>query len=452
MGSHIIDSKLFRDFFGTSELRHIFSDEYLIQRWLDVEAALARAEARLNIIPKEAANEITRKANIENINIEEMEMEIKRTDHPIVPLIRQLEKECDNDFGQYVHWGATTQDIMDTAVTLQIKDSFKIINQYIIELRRILLNLTETHLYTLMPGRTHGQHALPITFGYKVSVWLEEINRHYERLDSIKDKLFVGQFSGAAGTLASLKKDGFKVQELLMEELELDVPSITWHTSRDNWIEYASLLAMIAGSAEKIANEITVLQKTEINELEEPFVKGKVGSSTMPHKRNPMACENILSLARIIRKNASLLLEGMSHEHERDIVPWKVEWEAIPELILITGATLNTLNYVLTGLKVNKKKMRENIDLTNGQILSESIMLALGEKIGRQKSHDYIYEACIVAYEEDLHLSEVILADESVKKYLSEQEILDLFDPENYIGLAVEMARKIIEKTKKDLN
>ncbi|PWA07787.1 adenylosuccinate lyase [Pueribacillus theae] len=449
MGSHMIDFRLFRDSFGTEEMRKVFAEDSFVQKLLDAESALARAEAKLNIIPKEAADEISEKAKIKNINYDELEMEIKTAKHPLVPLIRQLESVCANNYGQYIHLGATTQDIIDTATILQVKEAHEIIMLQLEQLQEELMKLAKKHRDTPMPGRTHRQHALPITFGYKTSVWLEEVNRHIDRLDHVKSILFVGQLAGAVGTLASFKKEGFKVQEIFMNELGLSVPDVTWHTSRDNLTEFIFILGMITGTAGKMANEIANLQRTEIQELEEPFKFGKVGSSTMPHKRNPSMCENVVGLSRIVQNNSQLLLNGMIHEHERDKVSWQVEWEVISESCIMTAGALSTLVTVLKGLNVNISNMNKNLMITNGLILSESLMLALGERIGKQKSHDILYHTSMESFEKKIPLQECLLNNQEIKQHLNEDEIMDLLDPVKHTGLSAEITDKVVTKTKK---
>lgn len=448
MGSAIYDSVLFRDLFGTEQMRKVFSEENLVQKWLDVEAAIARAEAKLGIVPEEAAREITKKADVKYMDLEAMGQEIKATSHPIVPLVRQLAKACDDNHGQYVHWGATTQDIMDTANVLQLKEVCQIIKSDIEMIQKKLLTLVEEHRETVMAGRTHGQHALPITFGYKAAVWLEEMNRHAERLEQLMPRLLIGQYSGAVGTLASIKEKGLELQELVMEELGLGLPTISWHASRDNFVEFASFLGMITGTVGKIANEIVHLQKTEFGELEEPFQMGKVGSSTMPHKRNPSKTQNIVTVSRLIRQDIPVFFEAMIHQHERDMISWQMEWEALPEICLLASSALSSTITVLDDLTVNADRMKENLDLTNGLIISEAIMVQLGEVIGRQVAHDTVYEACMKAYEEKVPLKEYLKRNEEITKYLTDEDLDKLFDIQKYIGYSVEYADRVAAKTK----
>lgn len=448
MNAHIIDSKILGDFFGTREKKRIYSDKNMIQKWLDVEASLAKVQAELHIIPEAAAEEIQEKANVENLDMEKLREDIMFTTHPIVPVINQLDKVCENGHGQYIHWGATTQDIMDTGAILQMKEAIHIIESEMEEVMDHLLNLAKEHKGTVMIGRTHGQQALPITFGYKVAIWLEEVNRHFERLNEMKSRVLRGQFSGAVGTLASLGDKGLTIQEKLMIELGLYTGLTAWHNSRDGLAEIATFMGMLTGTMGKIAKEIVNLQKTEFSELEEPFNMGKVGSSTMPHKKNPMLSESVVSLSRIVRTNSNLLLEGMVHEHERDMVAWMVEWEVIPELFLVSSANLATMNVVLKDLKVNEDNMYNNVLITKGLIASETVMLALGEKIGRQRSHDLIYKIAMEAQEQNKDFSSSLIENEEVRVYLKTEDIERLLEPKASIGLSENMTDRVIQNIK----
>ncbi|WP_408011273.1 adenylosuccinate lyase [Pseudalkalibacillus sp. A8] len=452
MASAVYDSILFKHLFSTEKMREIFSEKNLVQKWLDVEAALARAEAKLGIIPQEASDEINSKAKVELMDLEEMGKEIKGISHPIVPLVRQLTNRCENGLGQYVHWGATTQDIMDSANVLQIREVVEVVEEDIKEIQVALVELIKKHRNTVMPGRTHGQHGLPITFGYKAAVWLEEMNRNAERLEEIKDRLFTGQFSGAVGTFASIKEKGLELQEEIMKELKLNNPLVSWHASRDTFTEFASFLAILTHTLAKIANEVVHLQKTEFGELEEPFSKGKVGSSTMPHKRNPSKTQNIVTISRTIRQNVPVFLEGMIHQHERDMISWQTEWETLPEVCMLAGSALSSSIDVLRGLIVNEDRMKQNLDLTNGLIMSESIMISLGETLGRQVAHDLVYDACMEAFEQNRPLQELLSEKEEIKQNLSEEAVQKLFDYASYVGYSVDYADRVVAKTEELLS
>lgn len=445
MGSHVIDSELFKDQFGTQEMRKIFSDESILQKWLDVEAALAQAEAEIGLIPKTAAEEIKRKAQVENMDFTTIRKEMKATAHPLVPVIRALESICDGDAGGYVHWGATTQDITDTALILQIKEAREILLKQLQLILKLTLNLAKKYRNTIMPGRTHGQHALPITFGYKVAIWADEIGRHMVRLKELKRRL-TGQFGGAAGTLASLDKHGLEVQERMMRILGLEVPTTTWHVARDNLAEFAMVVGMVAATIGKIANEIINLQRTEIGEVEEGFTMGKVGSSTMPHKRNPMICENIVGLSRIVRQQTVLALECMVQEHERDMGLWQVEWLYLPEICILTSSSLAQMQRVLQDLIVHEEKMKHNVNLTKGLIVSENVMLGLAKHVGRQAAHDLVYRSSMKAFEKGSSLVESLLSDPEVMSHMSESEVIKLVQPENYVGISSQFVDRVLKK------
>lgn len=449
MGSAVYDSILFKDSFGTEEMREIFSEENLVQKWLDVEAALARAEARLGIIPQEAADEITKKAKVENLDLDKLGKEMAEISHPIVPMIRQLTNVCDYGYGQYIHWGATTQDIMDTANVLQIKEALDIYERNINTIQNILIEMVKDTKDVVLAGRTHGQHGLPITFAYKAAVWLEEVNRSADRFLELKERILVGQFSGAVGSLASIKEKGLELQVEIMKELDLDVPNVSWHASRDNFAELASFMGILGSTLAKVANEVFHLQKTEFTELEEPFNKGKVGSSTMPHKRNPSLAQNIVTMSRILRQNVPLFLESMIHQHERDMISWQMEWEVLPESSLLFGAILQKTEKLLEGLTINKDRMYKNVsELTNGLIMSEAIMIKLGETIGRQESHDLVYEACMSAYEQNIDVRELLYKEEIIHSKFTKDEFNEMFEISAYTGYCNEFANMVLENTK----
>jgi adenylosuccinate lyase len=448
MAATMIDSRIFRDWFGSQEMREIFTDEYRLQRWLDVEAALARVQSNLGMIPKKAAQEISAKAKIENLNLDEFKESADRTVHPIMPLIWGLQKVCQKAFGEYIHWGATTQDIMDTGMMLQIKDASAILFRDLNLIDGILSKLAQKYRSTPLAGRTHGQHALPLTFGFKVAVWLAEVRRHLQRWDQSRERILVGNLSGAVGTHAAMGALGRKVQKGVMEELGLGDPEITWHPARDRIAEFVSLLASICATMGKIAKEVINLQKTEVGELAEPFAMGKVGSSTMPQKRNPHLCEAIVALSKIIRYHAALALEAMVQEHERDMGAWMVEWEMVPQVCILTSGVLKHSRAILQGLWVNEKKMRANIDVLKGLILSEPVMFALAEKVGHHAAHRIIYEIAMKAHDTGQAFKEALLADARVASHLSPEKIDQLLDPEKYTGLSVELVDHLIGKRK----
>lgn len=444
MPSHIIDSIFLKDLYGTAEMRAVFDDLSLLQKWLDTEVALAQAEAEVGLVPAAAAAEIARRARAEQLDTARIKQLIDQTVHPLVPLIRVLQDACDGDAGEYIHWGATTQDIMDTALVLQVKEAIAILEGRLLALTEALRRLAVEHRNTAMAGRTHGQQALPITFGFKAAVWLAEVQRHRERLAQCKPRVLVGQLGGAVGTLASVSEHGRQIQQRMMEILGLGVPPIAWHTARDGFAEFASLLGMMAATGGKIANEVINLQRTEVGEVEEPFNEGKVGSSTMPHKRNPMLCEAIAALARLAIRATPAALDSMVQEHERDWVSAHVEWAYLPEACMMTDGALSLTTRVVGGLRVNREQMQRNLNQLNGLMLSEAVMLALGKSVGRQTAHDIVYDCAMRAVEHNLPFRQTLADHPLVSQHLSSADIDRLLDANQYTGLAAEFVDRVV--------
>ncbi len=432
----LIDSPLLGDLYGTAEMRELWSDRAMIQRWLDVEAALARAEAQLGIIPAAAAEEIGRRARVEHLDLAAMKRELERTRHPIMPLIRSLARACDAAAAEFIHWGATTQDVLDTGLVLQLKASHAVILRELGETRRLAAVLARRHRDTVEAGRTHGQQALPITFGFKVAVWVAELDRHAERLRQLEPRVFRGQFGGAVGTLASIGPQGPALQALLFAELGLATPAIAWHTARDGFAEAVCAYALLAGTLAKVANEVIELQRTEVGEVEEPFHPGKVGSSTMPHKRNPSGCEHVVALGRLLHAQVGPALASLVAAHERDKRAGVAEQAILPEVCCLLSGMLRGVNGVLAGLHVYPERMGANLGLLGGLLLSERVMLTLGRRIGRQRAHEVVYELCMAAIEQRRPVRELLLADARVAPHLAAAELDALLDPAAYTGLA----------------
>ncbi|HZQ06103.1 MAG TPA: adenylosuccinate lyase [Anaerolineae bacterium] len=448
MPSQLIDSIFFKDLYGTDEMRAVFDDLSLLQRWLDVEVALAQAEAELGVIPQAAALEITRKARAENLDTARIKKLIDQTVHPIVPLIRVLAEACEGDAGEYIHWGATTQDIMDTANVLQMKQALTILARRLDTLLGVLTELAEQHRDTVMAGRTHGQQALPITLGFKVAVWIAELERHRERLRECQPRLLVGQFAGAVGTLASVAEQGLEIQQRMMQKLGLGVPPIAWHTARDNVAEFISILGMLAATIGKIAHAVILLQMTELDEIEEPFNEGKVGSSTMPHKRNPMICEAILGLTQLVVNTVPSALAAMAQEHERDWARQHMEWAFVPEACIMSDGALALLTRVGRGLQVNPARMARNLDELDGLMLSEAVMLRLAKKVGRQTAHEVVYACSMRAFEQGRPFRTTLAEHPVVTAHLSAPEIEQLLNPRHYTGLAGQFVDQVVQSVK----
>src|SRR5215468_351382 len=444
----VFDSILFRDAFGTPRMREIFSDHALISHYVEVEIALARAQARCDVIPAEAAEQIAAKSNAATFDFDLLRHETDIVGYPILPLVHQLVKQC-GDAGRYIHWGATTQDVMDTAVVLQVREGLTIIEKEINELRGILAKLARKYRDTPMAGRTHLQQALPITFGYKLAIWLAMFDRHAERLDQLKPRVLLGEFAGAAGTLASLGEKGLEVQKAFCEELGLGVPVSTWHVARDGLAETINLLGLITGSLGKIALDIMIMASTEFAEVYEPFVKGRGASSTMPQKRNPISSELMLAAAKGVRQHAGLMLDAMVQDFERATGPWHAEWMAIPESFVLTAGALHQAKFALGGLIVDTNKMAGNLDISRGLIVAEAVMMGLAPAIGRQEAHDVVYDACRTVNEHGGTLAEALAALPAVTAHVDRPAIERLTAPKNYLGLAPEMVDRVLASTKR---
>ena len=447
MPSHASESLLYGASFSTREFLDIFNDNMRVQAWYDVEVALAKAQSKLGIIPKEAYEEIARKAYVENVDVQKIGKGISETAHPIVPAIRALEEICEGGAGEFIHYGATTQDIMDTGLILQIKKAWPLLKRDLEAARDALKVLAKKYRSTPMVGRTHGQQALPLTFGYKCAVWVDELNRHLERQSEAEPRILSGNITGAVGTMAAFGGKGQETQREALQYLGLTVPNICWHSSRDRICELANLLTQVAASLGKIAREVYALQQVEFGEVAEPHHHGKVGSSTMPHKRNPATVELAIGLSRLIRAQQVAITDAAFQEHERYSALLRIELAAVPEMMIYSGALLSKMRTVLEKLEVFPTRMRQNLDLLGGLLLSEKIMLALGEKIGKQTAHEVVYEIAMSSFEKEIPFKEALMSDQRVSNHLKEEEIVELLNPEAYIGESEEIVDNVLKKS-----
>ncbi|HKX10770.1 MAG TPA: adenylosuccinate lyase [Stellaceae bacterium] len=447
MPSGVFDSILLKNSWSTEELRGVFSDENRVQKWYDIEATLASEQAAFGIVPREAAGEIMRKAKIANVDLAEIARAMADAKHPLVPALRALQKLCKPELGEWLHYGPTTQDILDTGMVLQLKESHAITLRDLRAVGRVLYGLAERHRATPMAGRTHGVQALPITFGHKCAIWLREMSRHRERLAEVEKRVFVGCLVGAVGTMASFGPKAVELEAGVMKRLGLAQADISWHPARDRFAEYASILGLVAGTLTKIANEVSHLQATEVDEVEEPFNPGKVGSSTMPHKRNPSLCETMITVGSTLRYDVAIMQEALVQTHERSSAIWKMEWKALPEICMGLGLMLSIGRNVLEHLVVKPARMRENLDCLGGLLLSERVMFFLGEKLGKQTAHEVVYEAAMAAQEQGLTLEAALARDVRVTSVATSAELAGILDPTTYVGLAPELVDRALART-----
>ena len=449
MPSTYLDSAIFRDVFTTAAMRQVWSDENRVQKYLDFEKALAVAQARLKIIPQEACDEIVKHCDVKEYDFAKLKEATERIGYPVLPVVQQLVKLCKDKLGEWSHWGATTQDITDTATVLQIREALDLVDAEIDGICNALAALAKKYRDTPMAGRSNLQQAVPITFGYKVATILAGFERHRERLKQLKERVLVGEFGGAAGTLSSLGTEGLKCQVELMKELKLGQPAISWHTVRDCIAEVGCFLGLVTGSCGKIAFDVKLLMQTEVEEVYEPFHQGRGSSSTMPQKRNPISSVYITAQSAIVKQHVAALLEAMVEDHERATGPWEIEWIILPEIFMLSAGALAQTRFVLEGLQVNEKKMRENLDLTKGLIMSEAVMMKLGDRMGRNYAHDHVYDLCREVVKTGTPLIDLLEKDAEIKKYANRKELEAMVDPANYLGVAGEMVDRVLAARKK---
>jgi len=438
--------------YGTPEMKAIFEEDNRLQKMLDVEAALAWAHAEVGDIPRKDAKKIVEVATTKLVKlgrVKEIESQIR---HDVTSVVRAL-SEVVGSSGGYVHFGATSQDINDTATALQLKEAVQVLEKRLNAFERVLLEKAQRYKGTILIGRTHGQHALPITLGFKFAIWLREDSRHIQRLTQCRERLLVGKMSGAVGTMAGLGPNASKIQEIVMQRLGLRAVDISNQiVQRDIHAEFICLLAIIASSLEKIATEIRELQRPEIGELAEPFDRTKqVGSSTMPHKRNPELCERVCGLAKIVRSLVVPALEDVPTWHERDLTQTSAERFIIPEACILVDYMLHLMTNILTGLYVDEDRMAKNIDVTQGRAMSEAVMIALVKKgMNRQEAHEHLRILTIESEAEKRSFRKILQEDKTVRAKLSEKEINKALDPQGYLGTATKQVDFMVKKTQRE--
>lgn len=444
MPATALDSLIFRDIFSTPEMRQVFSDEQRTAYYLEIEAALARAQGKLGIIPENAMHEIVSKCRIENIDLNRLKQQTERIGYPILGVVQQIVSLCKDGLGEWCHWGATTQDITDTAAILQIRAALDLVEKDMEAVTASLAELSRKHRDTPMAGRSNLQQAVPLTFGFKMAALLAAMQRHRERLAQMRPRVLVGEFGGAVGNLASLGTRGLEVQEALCRELGLGQPEIAWHTVRDRIGEVGCFLGLITGTLGKISMDVKLLMQTEVAEVYEPFHEGRGSSSTMPQKRNPIASLYIHSTTALVRQHVAALLEAAVADHERSTGPWEIEWISLPEIFLLASGALSQTKNMVAGLEVDAARMRANLDMTLGMIVSEAVMMGLGPHLGRQRAHDLVYDICRKVALTGTPLAELLAQDPEISRHLDRKQIDEMCDPAGYLGLSGEMVDRVL--------
>lgn len=426
------------------EMRSLFTEEYRLQKWLDVEAALAQAHAELGNIPREAAEEITRKASVKYVRLERVKEIEELIHHDLMAMVKALTEVCEGGAGAYIHLGATSYDIEDTATALQLKDALKIIMEDLINLKNVIVDLADKYKHVICVGRTHGQHALPTTYGLKFIIWGYEIHRHILRLIQLTPRVLVGKMTGAVGTMAGFGEKGFQIQELVMRKLGLKPAEASNQiVQRDRIAELILFTALVAATLNKIGKELRNLQRTEIGEVWEEFKETQVGSSTMPHKRNPHKSERICGLSRILIGNVFPALENVALEHERDLTNSAPERIIIPENLILLDYMLKQLTQILKGLKLDEQNIIRNLGLTRGLIMAEKVMLELVNKgLGRQQAHELLRKCAMLSWNQRMDFKQALLNEPSIARLVSPAELDEWLNPAAYIGTAVQQVEK----------
>lgn len=446
---HIIDSEFYGASWCTPEMRELFDDSTRYQRWLDIEVVLAAVQAELGVIPAEAAAEIKAKARVEELDTDFIKEELQKTGHSLVPLLKAVQKRCQGNLGEYIHYGPTTQDIEDTGGVLEIKAASKLLFRDLARLEKTLLELSEKYATFPMAGRTHNQQGLPITLGLKFANWAAELRRGMERVKDMRKRVFIGMLHGGTGTMAGLGEKAYPTAERVMQELGLDLPPTGWGSARDTMAEYQSVLGLLAGTIGRIANEIFQLARTEIGEFQEPLGEHYVGSSTMPHKRNPEVTEFVVAMTRVVMSNVQLGLQSMVAEHERDTRAWRLDWHSVPESSMMLHKALSALVFVVEGLCIDEERITQNLDMLHGMLFSEALMFRLGEKVGKQTAHHLIRDTILAATApKGKTFRELLFDSPDISANLSQEELTELMDYSKHIGQSERQVQDVIAAAK----
>jgi 3-carboxy-cis,cis-muconate cycloisomerase len=443
MPTNPADGPILGTLYGSDAMRAVFDESAYFQRMLDVEAALARVQARLGIIPMEAAKAIGEAATRGDLRTEVLAASARNVGYPVVGLVAELSRGA-GEAGGWTHWGATTQDIMDTATVLQIRQGLGLIEAEMRAILRALADRARMHRDTVMAGRTHLQQALPTTFGLKCATWALPFIGHIRRLPELRRRVELVQFGGAAGTLASLGDQGITVMKGLAAELGLHTPIAPWHVCREGLAETVAYLGLICGGLAKLATDIILLAQTEVGEVAEPYVSGRGASSTMPQKRNPIASEYILAATRTVQALVPVMLGAMAQDHERATGPWQGEALAIPQAFVLTHGALLHARAIAEGMVVDAQRMRRNLDLTHGLIVAEAVMMGLAPHLGRGEAHHVVKHACDVALTERLSLTDALQRDPAVSSRLDRAAIERMTDPASYLGSAPAFVDRVL--------
>ena len=442
--AHITDSLFFRDSYSTQESREIFSDLKRMQRWLDVEIALAESQAELGMLPQSVAKELAGTGCLKNFNVDNIKKDMETMKHSLLPLLKEWKSIVSENAANYIHFGATTQDIQDTAQILEVREVISIVERDLKIIINRLTTLAKKYRNLIMTGRTHTQHAMPITFGLKIAGWLDECMRNAERLIYCKQRILVSELFGAVGTMSAFSENGLALLHRFSKKLGLNYPNVSWHNSRDRFVEFISILAITTGTLGRIANEIIQLSRDEIAELFESFQSGQIGSSTMPQKHNPEGCENIVMLSKLVKNQASLSFDTLISEHERDYRTIRIEWTSITDASLYTACALSLMISILNDVKVDEDQITKNINLFSPVLSTESMMFFLMKKLTKQKAFKYVHEASIKASENKSNFISELLCFSEISDNFTKESLQEIVNPSQSLGSAMQLVDRVV--------
>lgn len=445
MGAGALGLQTMQNEFSTANMRAVWNDEHRLKKICLVERTVAQVEAELGIIPQKAADEIQEVCRYENIQMRKLYLAAAKAGHFLAGFVQYMQEQLSESSGEYIHYGMASQDILDTAMVLQLRDAHQIVYSSLQKIANELIRIAEKHQETVAVGRGHGGHSPTTTIGFRAAVMLNELDRYITRLQEIESFVFTGVIGGVVGTHAALGKWGIQVEKMVLERLDLSVPEIYWHTQRDRFVEYGHILTMISGMLQKLGQDLFDLSRAEIQEFAEPYFAGRQASTALPTKQNPYMCEAVINLGNLIQNQMNLLYEAMRVMHEKDTIGWRNIWVALPEICMYLSAQLNYSYTLLKQGTFQTDKIEQNLHLDGGSKMSERLMMALASHIGKQSAHHLLSKIAQKARENEITFNQALREDETIQQYYSKEELDDLLDPHTYTGTAVQQTKDVVQ-------
>lgn len=449
MGSGALGLQTMQNEFSTANMRAVWNDEHRLRNICLVERTVAQVQAELGIIPQKAAEEIQQLCRYETIQMRKLYLAAAKSGHFLAGFVKYMQDQLSESAGEFIHYGMASQDILDTAMILQLRQAHQIVDSSLQKIAKELIKIAEKYQETVAVGRGHGGHSPSTTIGFRAAVMLNELDRYLTRLHELEPFVFTGVIGGVVGTHAALGEWGMTVEKKVLERLNLSVPEIYWHTQRDRFVEYGHILTMISGALQKLGQDLFDLSRTEIQEFEEPYAAGRQASTALPTKHNPYMCEAVINLGNLVQNQMSLLYEAMRVMHEKDTIGWRNIWVALPEICMYLSAQLNYSYTLLHKGSFKTDNIERNLYLDGGSKMSERLMMDLAQQIGKQSAHHLLYKIANNARQEKISFSEALQKDETIRQYYSSEELTTLLDPHTYIGTAVEQSKKVVALFKK---